>query len=117
MRADAVIQVGYNSRSTWDAYLFAQDTLSVTGDRQENSRAGIGGSYRLSDKLQIEGEVSDGDLGLGGRIGTNYMHSERTSVYVNYALENQRTDNVISSHDWPTARACSSRNATSTAIR
>jgi hypothetical protein len=97
VRADAVIQVGYNSRSTWDAYLFAQDTLSVTGDRQENSRAGIGGSYRLSDKLQIEGEVSDGDLGLGGRIGTNYMHSERTSVYVNYALENERTDNAMRS--------------------
>ena len=96
-RADAVIQVGYNSRSTWDAYLFAQDTLSVTGDRLENSRVGVGGSYRLSDKLRIEGEVSDGDLGLGGRIGTNYMHSERTSVYVNYALENERTDTAMRS--------------------
>jgi flagellar motor protein MotB len=97
VRSDAVIQVGYNSRSTWDAYLFAQDTLSVTGDRQENSRAGVGGSYRLSDKLRIEGEVSDGDLGMGGRIGTNYMHSEKTSVYVNYALENERTDNAMRS--------------------
>jgi hypothetical protein len=97
VRADAVIQVGYDSRSTWDAYLFAQDTLSVTGDRQENSRAGVGGSYRLSDKLRIEGEVSDGDLGMGGRIGTNYMHSENTSVYVNYALENERTDNAMRS--------------------
>jgi flagellar motor protein MotB len=96
-RADAVLQVGYNSRSTWDAYLFAQDTLSTTGDRQENSRAGVGGSYRLSDKLRIEGEISDGDLGLGGRIGTNYMHSEKTSVYVNYALENERTDNAMRS--------------------
>jgi flagellar motor protein MotB len=97
VRADAVVQVGYDSRSTWDAYLFAQDTLSVTGNRQENSRAGVGGSYRLSDKLQIEGEVSDGDLGMGGRIGTNYMHSENTSVYVNYALENERTDNAMRS--------------------
>jgi hypothetical protein len=97
VRADAVLQVGYDSRSTWDAYLFAQDTLSVTGDRQENSRAGVGGSYRLSDKLRIEGEVSDGDLGMGGRIGTNYMHSENTSVYVNYALENERTDNAMRS--------------------
>lgn len=97
VRADAVIQLGYNSRSTWDSYLFAQDTLSVTGDRQENSRAGVGGSYRVSDKLRLEGEVSDGDLGLGGRIGTNYMHSEQTSVYVNYALENERTDNAMRS--------------------
>jgi flagellar motor protein MotB len=97
VRADGVIQVGYDSRSTWDAYLFAQDTLSVTGNRQENSRAGVGGSYRLSDKLRIEGEVSDGDLGTGGRIGSTYTHSERTSVYVNYALENERTDNAMRS--------------------
>jgi hypothetical protein len=34
---------------------------------------------------------------LGGRIGTNYTHSERTSVYVNYALENERTDNAMRS--------------------
>jgi len=97
VRADAVLQIGYNSRSTWDGYLFAQDTLSVTGDRQENSRAGAGGSYRLSEKIRIEGEISDGDLGVGGRIGTNYMHSEQTSMYVNYALENERTDNAMRS--------------------
>ena len=97
VRADAVLQVGYDSQSTWDTYMFAQDTLSVTGDRQENSRAGFGGSYRLSDTLRLDGEVSDGDLGLGGRIGTNYTHSEQTSVYVNYALENERTDNATRS--------------------
>ena len=91
------MQVGYDSRSTWDTYLFSQDTLSVTGNRQENSRAGLGGSYRLSDKLRLDGEVSDGDLGPGGRIGTNYTHSEQTSVYINYALENERTDNATRS--------------------
>jgi hypothetical protein len=96
-RADAVLQVGYDSLSTWKAYLFAQDTLEVTGDRRENSRAGVGGSYRLTEKLRIDGEVSDGDLGMGGRIGTSYMHSEQTSVYVNYALENERTDNALRS--------------------
>mgnify|MGYP001819321302 FL=1 len=96
-RADAVLQVGYDSKSTWKAYLFAQDTLSVTGDRQANSRVGAGGSYRLTEKLRIDGEVSDGDLGLGGKIGTNYLHSEQTSMYVNYALENERTDNAMRS--------------------
>ena len=96
-RADAVLQVGYDSLSTWKAYLFAQDTLEVTGDRQENSRAGVGGSYRLNDKLRIDGEISNGDLGMGGKVGTNYMHSEQTSIYVNYALENERTDNALRS--------------------
>jgi flagellar motor protein MotB len=96
-RTDAVLQVGYDSKSIWSAYMFAQDTLSVTGDRKENSRIGVGGSYRISEKLRVEAEVSDGDLGTGGKVGTNYMHSERTSLYLNYALENERTDNVTRS--------------------
>lgn len=94
-RSDAILQVGYDSKSTWNAFLFAQDTLSVTGNRQENSRIGVGGSYRLSEKLRFDVEVSDGDLGMGGKLGTNYMHSENTSLYVNYALENERTDNAM----------------------
>ncbi len=89
-RADAIVQVGYDSKSTWNAYGFMQDTVSVTGDRRENARAGVGGSYRVSDRLRIDAEVSDGDLGRGGRIGTNYLQSDRTSMYMNYSLENER---------------------------
>ncbi len=96
-RTDAVLQVGYDSLSTWKAYVFAQDTLDVTGDRRKNSRTGVGGSYILSEKLRIDGEISNGDLGTGGRIGSNYLHSEQTSIYVNYALENERTDNALRS--------------------
>ena len=96
-RADAVLQVGYDSKSTWNAYLFTQDTLSVTGDRRENGRMGLGGSYRVSEKLRFDAEVSDGDLGAGGRLGSNYIHSDHTSMYLNYALENERTDNGLPS--------------------
>jgi hypothetical protein len=96
-RTDAVLQLGYDSRDTWNTYAFMQDTLSVTGDRQENARAGFGGAYRVSDRLRIEAEVSDGDLGVGGRLGSNYVHSDSTSLYLNYALENERTDNALRS--------------------
>ncbi len=92
-RADAVVQLGYDSGNTWRAYGFVQDTVSVSGNRQENARIGGGGSYRISDRLSIDAEVSDGDLGLGGKIGSNYLHSDRTSVYLNYTLEDERTDN------------------------
>ena len=94
-RVDAVLQVGYDSKGDWSAYAFTQDTVSTTGNRRENSRTGFGGSYRVSERLQIDAEVSDGDLGAGGRIGTNYLHSDRTSMYLNYALENERTDNGL----------------------
>ncbi len=96
-RADAVLQLGYDSKGRWSTYGFVQDTVSITGDRQENARFGMGGSYRLSDRLHLDLEMSDGDLGSGGRIGTNYIHSDRTSVYLNYALENERTDNGLRS--------------------
>ncbi len=94
-RADRVFQVGYDSQLGWDVYAFSQDTVSVTGNREENGRAGVGGSYRVSEKLKLEAEVSDGDLGQGGRVGTNYIHSDHTSLYLNYALENERTDNGL----------------------
>jgi flagellar motor protein MotB len=96
-RADAVLQVGYDSQTTWTAYGFFQDTVSITGDRQENARAGLGGSFRATERLRIDAEVSDGDLGQGARLGTNYLHSDRTSLYLNYALENERTDNGLRS--------------------
>ena len=96
-RADAILQVGFDSRTTWNAYGFFQDTVAITGNRQENARAGVGGSYRVSERLRVDAEVSDGDLGTGARLGTNYLHSDRTSMYLNYALENERTDNGLRS--------------------
>ena len=34
-------------------------------------------------------------IGPGGRLGTNYLFSDRTTLYLNYALENERTDNGL----------------------
>jgi flagellar motor protein MotB len=94
-RTDGVVQVGYDSRASWRAYAFVQDTLTKTEDRADNGRVGTGGSYRFTDRFRADVEVSDGDLGPGGRLGTNYLFSERTSLYLNYALENERTDNGL----------------------
>lgn len=96
-RTDGVLQVGFDSRSTWRAYGFAQDTLSKSPEREANGRMGLGGSYRFTERFRADVEVSDGDLGPGGRVGTNFLYSERTSLYLNYALENERTDNGLQS--------------------
>jgi hypothetical protein len=90
-----VIQVDYDSKGRWSAYGFAQDTVSIDGNRDENGRVGTGGSYRISERLKIDAEVSNGDLGAGGKVGTNYLHNDRTTLYLNYALENERTDNGL----------------------
>lgn len=89
---DVVAQVGYDSLAAWRAYTFVQDTVSRTGDREENNRAGIGGSYRLSKEMSIEAEGSEGSLGPGGKLGTKYLLSDHTTLYLNYSLENERSD-------------------------
>jgi flagellar motor protein MotB len=91
-RKDAVVQVEYDSKQRWSAYGYVQDTLATTGDREENGRVGTGGSYRITEQLRINAEVSDGDLGHGAILGTRYMPTDRTSLYMNYALENERAE-------------------------
>jgi len=95
-RTDAVVQVGYDSQARWRAYGFVQDTVKQDGDRPDNGRVGVGGAVRVSDKMTVDSEISTGDLGTGGKLGTSYIHSERTSLYLNYTLENERTEPVMS---------------------
>ena len=101
-RTDAVAQVKFSPSDTWSAYVFGQDTIATSGGRPDNSRVGLGGSYRLTKRFKIDGEASDGDLGPGGKIGTTFLYSDRTSLYLNYSLENERTDNdeLIQSGSW-----------------
>ncbi len=92
-RTDAVAQVTFDPHASWRAYSFVQETVASSGGRKDNARVGAGGSYRPKERFRIDAEVSDGDLGVGGRIGTKFLYSEQTSLYLNYALENERTDN------------------------
>ncbi|WP_240901306.1 OmpA family protein [Thioalkalivibrio sp. XN279] len=94
-RTDAVVQLGYDSGARWRSYGFVQDTVSSSGSREDNGRVGVGGAWNFSERLTVDGEVSDGDLGAGARLGTNYLYSERTSLYLNYALQNERADNGL----------------------
>src|SRR5882724_4589033 len=92
-RTDAVAQVKFDSSASWSAYGFGQHTVAASGGREDNDRIGVGGSYRLMKRFRIDGEASDGHLGPGGKVGTSFLYSERTTLYLNYSLENERTDN------------------------
>lgn len=94
-RTDAVVQLDYDSKADWRGYGFAQGTLSSSGTREDNGRIGAGGAYRFNERLLVEAELSEGDLGAAGKLGTNYLYSERTTLYLNYSLENERTDNGL----------------------
>lgn len=94
-RTDVVVRAGYDSLGKWAAYGYLQDTASTTGNREQNARIGAGGAYRFSDRFRLTGELSSGDLGVGARLGTEYLVSEKTTSYLNYALENERTDHGV----------------------
>ena len=94
-RTDAVAQVCYEPGPTWRTYGFVQGTIASDGNREDNDRVGVGGSYRPSKRFRLEAEASDGNLGVGGKLGTDFLVSERTSLYLNYSLENERSDNGL----------------------
>ncbi len=94
-RTDAVGKVSYDSGARWNGYLFGQMTVQKTGNREENDRVGAGGAYRVTDRFKVNGEVSEGNLGTAGRLGTEYLYSDRTTIYLTYAMENERSDNGV----------------------
>ena len=91
-RTDAVAQVAFEPGAAWRTYGFVQGTVASSGGREDNARVGAGGSYRPSRRFKVDAEVSDGDLGVGGKVGTSFLYSEGSSLYLNYAMENERGD-------------------------
>ncbi len=94
-KTDAAVRLLYDSRARWKAYGFVQETVQSSGNQKDNGRIGAGGSVRVTDRFNVTGEVSGGDLGTGGKLGTEYLYSDRTTLYSNYALEDERTDNGL----------------------
>jgi flagellar motor protein MotB len=91
-RTDAALQLGYDSRARWRSYGFVQNTLAASGDREENGRVGLGGAYRITDKFTVDAEASHGQLGPAGKLGTSYQATDKTNVYLNYGLDDERGD-------------------------
>ncbi len=94
-RTDVVAKALYDSKARWSGYGFAQESVQTSGNREDNGRIGVGGGYRVTDRFKLNGEVSEGDLGAAGRLGTEYLYTDRTTLYLNYALENERSDNGL----------------------
>ena len=96
-RNDLVLKALYHAEEDWSLYGFTQGTLSRTGTREANNRLGIGGEYRLNERTALSGELSGGNLGVGAMAGINYDASDRTNLYFNYQLDNDRSDDGFGS--------------------
>ncbi len=96
-RNDAIVQALYHGAEDWSLYGFTQGTVSRDEGRQANNRLGVGGDYRLNERTSLNGELSGGNMGLGAKAGVNYDASERTNLYLNYQLDNDRGDDGLAS--------------------
>lgn len=83
---------GKNQPAPWDLYGFLQGTVQKTGNRQGNDRGGVGGGWQATNRLGLRAEASGGDGGLAGLVGADYRVTDRSNVYMNYALETERPD-------------------------
>jgi hypothetical protein len=92
MRTDVAIRADYDSKRDWGTYAYGQVTAARTGERDANNRIGVGGNVRINERLTLSGEVSEGNGGFGGKVGTEYKIDEKRSSYLNYALDPDRTD-------------------------
>jgi flagellar motor protein MotB len=115
-RTDAAIRATYDSKERWSAYGFVQDTVKKTGNREENGRMGTGGEYRITDRVKVNGELSSGDLGGAGKAGTEYLYSDRTSMYMNYVYDNEIPDNGIRSNKGNMVTGFKSRYSDTTSV-
>ena len=115
-RTDAALRATYDSKARWSAYGFVQDTIKNTGNREENGRLGTGGEYRVTDRFKVNGELSSGDLGGAGKAGTEYLYSDRTSMYMNYVYDNEIPDNGVRSNKGNMVTGFKSRYSDTTSV-
>ena len=100
-RTDVIARLDYRplktdsqEREDWEAYGFVQGTAALSGDRDENNRAGVGGGLRINERLKVLAEVSDGNMGIGGKLGADYRLSDRSNAYLTYSMETENPNNA-----------------------
>lgn len=88
-RTDVAARLTYTPNDNIAAYVFGQATI----DRDTlpaNDRYGVGGTYAFGNGWELGGEVSDGSLGVGGRITAAFDDENGSTRYVGYEVDPSR---------------------------
>ncbi len=96
-RTDASIQLDYNVNEEVQLHAFGQATLDRDSSRTRNNRAGIGGHFKINERLSLTGEFSEGDGGFGANAQAAFKRSDNSEFYLGYALSPDRTDTGFAS--------------------
>lgn len=76
----------------WNLYAFGQATISRSGNRAANDRAGVGGGWQVTDRLRVGAEASGGAGGFGGKLSSDLQVSDRSNLYLTYSRETEVAD-------------------------
>lgn len=90
-RTDFGLRINYAPSEGRSFYLFGQATLSNVGGLANNNRYGAGFDLALNEKVDVFGEVSTGDAGLGGALRVTYAATDSNEVYLGYTLDPTRS--------------------------
>ncbi len=85
-RTDVAARVTYALSDATSIYAFGQTAIG-TSTLAKNDRYGIGLQHQVNDAWRVEGEISDGSFGLGGRIAANYQDAANNSLYFGYEID------------------------------
>lgn len=94
-RIDIAMRVTLTPREEFDVYAFAQATLERSGGLDRNDRAGLGLRAALNERWAVEGEVSGGSTGPGGRALLSFSRENNDSAYFGYTLDPDRDFNGV----------------------
>ncbi|MGL5057661.1 MAG: hypothetical protein ACRC6A_09890, partial [Fusobacteriaceae bacterium] len=89
----AGVKAEYRFTPTKTVYLKGQGTLEKDSDYETNNMLSLGGYSDITDKINLEGEVSTGTRGNGAEIGANYALSDKHDLYSKYSLLNEGSGN------------------------
>ncbi len=86
-------KVGYDVNESINLYAIAQGTISKKGAYESNDLLTLGIKAAINSKFNLNAEVSSGDRGDGVTLGADYKMNDAYSLYSNFTLSSDRTDN------------------------
>jgi hypothetical protein len=93
-RGDAGVKILYAWNEDTEAFVFGQGTFAQTGTMKRDDRAGVGGTFRFSEKITGEGEISGGSQGAGVKTRLAYEPTADDKYYVGYTLDPARDESA-----------------------
>ena len=85
-RTDVGGELRYDN-GRYGAYVFGQETVDGADTRLDGTRYGVGGDVKLTDKINVRGEVSEGEGGLGALAEVAWKRDDGEEYYLNYNLD------------------------------